>query len=194
MSRLALFAAITLTASLAIADKAKVRDLPGQAAVKVSPTTPLAEGCGLNELDPTLGLTTVESQTTYNEKTLLKASAKVATHKGEAVSLKSVYTWCTKPDQAVRVWVACAGAGEESSCSLFAVVIPAKGALGKAISQPVGDIVTGAKVEDVDSGKATSISAGKVLKVSFSTGRGDAAFGVYMDKNAVKFTKTEWAQ
>ncbi|HEY4176345.1 MAG TPA: hypothetical protein VGM90_05920 [Kofleriaceae bacterium] len=196
MLRTSLFIGL-LTASLALADKAakpSVRDLPGQAADKVTKAEDLREGCGLSEIASSLGTATTESATGYDEKALLKASTKVASHKGEEVSLKSVYSWCTKPDQAVRVWVACAGQGELSSCKLFAAVIDAKGKLGKATSAGVGDIVTGAKVEDVDSGKATSISAGKVLKVSFTTGRGDAAFGVFIDKNAVKFTKTEWSE
>lgn len=195
MLRTALFTVLTLTTTLALADKKPaVRDLPGQAPVQITKANSLHDGCGLNELASTLGTDPGETSTGYNAKALLKLSTSVATHKGEAVELKNVYAWCTKPDQMVRVWVACAGAGEESSCKLFAAIVDGKGALGKAVSQPVGDIVTGAKVEDVDSGKATSISAGKVLKVSFSTGRGDAAFGVYVAKNAVKFTKTEWSE
>lgn len=197
MLRTALFTALTLSAALASADKATksaVRDLPGQPANKITKADDLRAGCGLSEIARSLGTGATESQTSYSDQALTKLSAKVATHEGETISLQSVYSWCTKPDTLVRVWVACAGAGEQSGCQLFAATFDAKGKLGKAVSQTVGDMVRPTKIEDVDSSAKRAPWTGKGLKVSFSTGRGDATFGVYVDKGAVKFTKTEWAK
>ena len=162
------------TASIASAETVHtVREAKAVPATKVTKPEDRGEGCGL--LD-------VTGSTLYEAKPITAAS--------KSATVKTVWAWCVKPDLEVRVWSTCDGAGDSTTCVLYAAPIGDKGKLGRIVHVAAG--WSEPKVERIESRDAPKLWRGSGLKVSFETGRGNAVLGAYASKNKVSFTKPEW--
>lgn len=183
MLRALCISAVAFHASLALADKTgSVRDLTSRPAVVIHSDADAYDGCGLNELASAQGTQPAESMLGYSDKALGAAS--------KGAHVEAVWGWCVKPDLAVRLWAACAGAGDSATCTLYAAPIGANGKLGKIVHTALG--WSPPTLEDVDSANTPAAWGGRGLKVAMAAGRGDAWFGVYLAKGKIKFTKPEW--
>lgn len=172
--RMLLVVSVTLSTSIATAETAHtVSVIKSAPATKVARAEEVREGCGLTD---------VSGSSLYDHKTIAAAS--------KNATVKTVWSWCVKPDLEIRVWSTCDGAGDSTTCLLYAARVGARGKLGTIVRVPAG--WSEPKVESIDSSDAPKLWKGAGLKVSFEAGRGNAVMGAYVIKNQVKFTKPEW--
>jgi hypothetical protein len=143
-------------------------------------------GCGLVELASSAA-GAVEAFDRYDAKALAAETSRASAGKRVPV-VGQVWSWCVKPDVAVRVWSACSGSGDSRSCGLFAATLTS-GKLGLVSQVAAGWAPP--SVEDIAAADAPSLWTGRGLKVTIESGRGRAVFGAYLERGAIQFTKAE---